>query len=564
MICDLNEGRGKIDFEKFSKNVDFTILRASCGLQKDARYDEYASECERYEIPYHAFHYLKAVNEVKARTEAKFFAQSTEAHRPLFYVIDCEYRSIKMAEARKIVDTFEDALRHYVSKNILVAVYIAHELYKSWNLDYEKYAYVWIPRYGRSTTGKLSDSIKPDYPCDLWQYTENGKVDGVNAKVDLDVLNGNKPISYFTRREGGDSVTKRMPAKDFVKELYAAYKRGDGYIMGSRGENPRTGYLDLSIPESQCRSSWKESGYYFKGQYSGSQLKQALEWRKKCTRVWDCNGMSEGIYEIFSGVNINTRARHAYANWCSIKGRGIIPAKYRIPGAAVYFSNNGASSIHHVAYLYKPVKSTDPSGDWYLIEASGVLKGVVKSKLLSRKPNFWGLMDKYYDYGDITSSITEEEVVEVKQLLGSRTLKNGSEGEDVKEMQSGLIRLGYDLGKWGADGDFGDCTEEAVRAFQVDHKIKETGKFDSATFKVFEPLISALNGTVDSPKYVVIEGGKCNIRKTPGLEGKQLGVAHEGDKYDFGGSIDEETGWLSIKYKDSIAWVSCKYGRLSK
>ena len=561
MICDLNEGRGTIDFAKFHKGMSFVVLRSSIGTRFDTRYKEYVEGCEQYKIPYHAFHYVKATSEAEARTEAKVFAEATKDTSPLFYVIDAEYSGIKESKARAIFDAFEKGLRHYTQNGIKVAIYIAHHLYKPWNLDYEHYAYVWIPRYGKNT-GFLNDSIKPDYPCDIWQYTDKGRIPGVNADVDLDVIAGTKPLDYFLEGGGESMATKRMPVKDFVKELEAALNRKDGYIMGSYGQNPRTGYLDLSVPESKCKSNWKESGYYFKGQYSGDKLKQALVWRKNCTRVWDCNGMAEGIYELFSGTCINSKARHNYSGWCSIKGSGIIPAKYRVAGAAVFWSDSKASSIHHVAYLYKPVTSGKPSGDWYLIEASGVMKGVVKSKLLSRKPNFWGIMDKYFDYGSIFSSVTPEETVEVKQLLGSRTLKNGSEGDDVKEMQSGLIRLGYDLGKWGADGDFGDCTEDAVKKFQSDNGLKVSGKFDSSTYKVFAKLIVNLDKTVESPKYVLIEGGKCNIRETPGVDGKQLNVAHVGDKYEFGGTIDEKTNWLSIKYKDKIAWVSYKYGRL--
>ncbi len=116
-------------------------------------------------------------------------------------------------------------------------------------------------------------------------------------------------------------MAKRMPTKLFVKELEAALTRGDGYIMSSYGQNPRTGYLDLS--KADVKSAWKENGWYYT-QYSGSQRTQALKWRKRCTRVWDCAGMAEGIYETYTGVCVNTRARHIYANWCSVKGKGIL------------------------------------------------------------------------------------------------------------------------------------------------------------------------------------------------------------------------------------------------
>jgi hypothetical protein len=366
---------------------------------------------------------------------------------------------------------------------------------------------------------------------------------------------------------------KRMPIALFVAELKAALDRGDGYIMASYGQNPRTGYLDLSVPESKCKSAWKPNGWYYT-QYSGKQRTQALKWREKCTRVWDCNGMAEGIYEIYSGVCINARARNNYASWCGVKGSGIIPAKYRVPGAAVFWSNTPkdkptSGNIHHVAYLWKPVKEGHPEGDWYIIEARGVMYGVVSGKLLSRKPNFWGLMDKYFDYSDEAVPETPEaEPVIVSPTLGSRILRNGDEGADVKEMQTGLIRLGYDLGKWGADGDFGDATEIAVKTFQRDHGLEADGEFDPLSLAEFNKALSTLDKPADNPKYVIIEGGNCYVRTAPNTTGKALGVAHAGDKLAFGGSIDEETRWLLVQYTPKGAntptngWVSPKYGRL--
>jgi hypothetical protein len=347
-----------------------------------------------------------------------------------------------------------------------------------------------------------------------------------------------------------------MPTKLFVKELEAALNRGDGYIMASYGQNPRTGYLDLT--RTDVKSAWKENGWYYT-QYSGAQRTQALKWRKKCTRVWDCNGMAEGIYEIYSGVCINARARNNYASWCSVKGKGVIPANRRVPGAAVFWGSS-ASSIHHVAYLWKPVTAGKPEGDWYLIEARGVMYGVVKSKLLSRKPNFWGYMDKYFDYSE---NVTVEEVAGIAETetLGSRVLKNGSEGNDVKEMQSGLIRLGYDLGRWGADGDFGDQTEMAVKQFQSDHGLTVNGMFDEKCVAALDAALVAISLPVEDPQSVVIEGGDCYIRSEAGTNGKILGVAKRGSVHAYAGETSQ-TGWIRIKHGSGTGWVSGKYERM--
>ena len=344
-------------------------------------------------------------------------------------------------------------------------------------------------------------------------------------------------------------MAKRMPTKLFVRELEAALNRGDGYIMASYGQNPRTGYLDLT--RTDVKSAWKENGWYYT-QYSGAQRTQALKWRKKCTRVWDCNGMAEGIYEIYSGVCINARARNNYASWCSVKGKGVIPANRRVPGAAVFWGSS-ASSIHHVAYLWKPFTAGKPEGDWYLIEARGVMTGVVETRLLSRKPDFWGLMTKYFAYPGIEAQGV---------ALGDRTLQNGDEGEDVRQLQTNLIRLGYDCGKWGADGDFGDGTELAVKAFQRDHGLAADGIAGAKTIASLEKALAKANTPSGSPRLVEIVGGNCYVRNAPNTGGAKLGVAHAGDRLMWLGEIDEATRWLKVDYEGRAGWVSGKYGKL--
>ncbi|OJU95096.1 MAG: hypothetical protein BGO19_02355 [Acinetobacter sp. 38-8] len=67
-------------------------------------------------------------------------------------------------------------------------------------------------------------------------------------------------------------------------------------------------------------------------------------------------------------------------------------------------------------------------------------------------------------------------------MLGDRVLKNGLEGDDVKQLQINLIQLGYDCGKWGADGFFGGDTQKALVKFQKDVKFEGTlGEYDLNT-----------------------------------------------------------------------------------
>ena len=61
---------------------------------------------------------------------------------------------------------------------------------------------------------------------------------------------------------------------------------------------------------------------------------------------------------------------------------------------------------------------------------------------------------------------------QAKTVTGLPTLKKGSKGDSVKAMQILLIGYGYSLGSWGADGDFGSATENAVECFQEDNGLE--------------------------------------------------------------------------------------------
>ena len=329
---------------------------------------------------------------------------------------------------------------------------------------------------------------------------------------------------------------KKMPINQFVEELKKAEARKDGYIMCATGQNPR---------------KWEADSWWYAGQYSGSQLKAALGWRETAERVWDCNGLAEGLYKDFSGVDINTKARYNYSGWCDPKGKGDIPVERRVPGCAVFIYNSSSGYITHVGYLVEPVEADKPEGDWYVIEARGVKYGVVKTKLNSRPWNRWGWMTKYFDYDS----------TEAFEVLGSRLLRNGCEGDDVKRLQTMLIDLNYNLGKYGADGDFGDATERAVEEFQAMNDCDVDGIVGPVTLAALEKAHAGRDEIVEYPKKVKIDGGSCYVRSSPSTDGKKLGVAYRNSELEFGGAISEE-GWLLVNYNNQNGWVSGKYGKL--
>ena len=71
-----------------------------------------------------------------------------------------------------------------------------------------------------------------------------------------------------------------------------------------------------------------------------------------------------------------------------------------------------------------------------------------------------------------------------------RELHLGDTGEDVKALQKDLIKLGYDLGYWGADGDFGAATDKAVRKFQKEHNLDVDGWVGKNTYVAIDAALA--------------------------------------------------------------------------
>lgn len=196
-IADLSKWQGSIDWTAAARELDFCILRAQYGHEKiDEKYLEYAKGCEEMGIPYGAYSYCLFDDEETAREEAQFFAERVKGTHPKFLVLDLEPGGVKMPDIREEVSAYIAELHALGFDRI--GLYIAHHAYKAYNIDTTEADFVWIPRYG-SNSGKPEK--QPDHPCDLWQFTSNGKLAGVKGRVDLNKLMDESRMAWFRGEE---------------------------------------------------------------------------------------------------------------------------------------------------------------------------------------------------------------------------------------------------------------------------------------------------------------------------------------------------------------------------
>jgi peptidoglycan hydrolase-like protein with peptidoglycan-binding domain len=75
------------------------------------------------------------------------------------------------------------------------------------------------------------------------------------------------------------------------------------------------------------------------------------------------------------------------------------------------------------------------------------------------------------------------------------SIRRGDKGDDVKECQTMLKALGYDLGKCGIDGDYGSMTRLAVICFQRDHGLVADGICGPLTWEALDTAFKSSAGT---------------------------------------------------------------------
>lgn len=258
----------------------------------------------------------------------------------------------------------------------------------------------------------------------------------------------------------------------------------------------------------------------------GQGVVEAIGTDKKISNYYGSNGCPDQ-----SADGMFNYAKSKGMEW---GGMSTIP---EIPGIAVRFAG-------HVGYYI---------GNGEVIEWRGFAYGCVKTKLNARPWVNW------YKLPFINYEVNAFDVPTTPTPSGDSrpTVRKGSKGDAVKELQMSLIALGYSCGSYGADGDFGSSTDSAVRAFQRDKRLEIDGIVGNATWAA---LLSAMidtnkNEPTTTHKKVLINSGSWNVRTAPSTSGKVMGYAHGNDSYDL---IETLNGWYLIQYGAEKAYIGQK------
>ena len=236
-----------------------------------------------------------------------------------------------------------------------------------------------------------------------------------------------------------------------IEKFEQALREKWGYIWGTAGETwTATKQKQLEQTTDADRANSRKYG---------------SKWIGK--KVADCSGLFSWAFKQLGGYmyhGSDTMFRKYCTETGELKngmpaGGGILPV-----GVAVFTYNKNKKKYGHVG-LYV--------GGGIVIEARGAYYGVVMTKIESRPWAYWGRL-KGVDYSGSAQAAEPAKPAEPAEDSenGTKwrpTIRKGSKGAVVKELQEMLKKLGYNLGICGVDGDYGTATDAAVRAFQREH-----------------------------------------------------------------------------------------------
>ena len=487
-IADISVYQGDIDWNKARNDLDMAIFRASVGSNMDTKYLFNASTCR---IPYGAYHYVKAVTAAEAEAEADFFVACANQARPLFYIADIEHETQNENTTEAVCVAFLKRLRLLGCKRI--GMYI-NTKYKWAGSSIDMCDIMWIPHWGLNDGKIPEEKYAPKHPCDLWQFTSVGRVDGINTVVDLNIPRDGRTLQWFTQgyeeTKGDDSgVLTNLMLAQYCEKVYA-----DRWVYwyGTCGyECSKSLYERKKVQYPDQYGSGRTSGYM-----------ADISNGKMCA---DCVGLIKSFFwkggdikatNVYQSHGCPDRSADGLFAMCS--ERGDIKTIPNIPGLVVHKGG------HIGVYV----------GDGYTIELKGFAYDCVKNRVSDGPWTEWGrLPSSMLAYVD---GVTGDATPEIE--LGARVLKRGCVGADVKELQEALLSLGYTMPRYGADGDYGDETVNAVTKFQKDRGLTADGVFGASTLKALKEMIindkpieeQPTQDTPDdggAPAYVLIVSG---------------------------------------------------------
>lgn len=178
---DVSQYQGEIDWERVKEHIDFAILRCGYGQdipgQDDPTFKRNADECTRLGIPFGVYLYSYATDERAALSEARHVMRLVKDYKMEYPVyLDLEDPRIGRLTNEQIERNCRVWADELARNNYFPGFYASYYWWTSklTGALFTRYTR-WVARYAEELGAE---------GFDMWQYTDKGFVEGINAPVD--------------------------------------------------------------------------------------------------------------------------------------------------------------------------------------------------------------------------------------------------------------------------------------------------------------------------------------------------------------------------------------------
>ena len=467
-----------IDISAWNSNVPYAQLKqyglkgaiiriTEKGNKVDSKFETHWNGCTDNGLVcgVYKYSYAKTVDEI--RQEAQIVLKTLNHRKcPLGVWLDVEDSGqiyLPKEQLKKMINAFAEII---TSAGYHFGIYTGRFVWGTIGGKEMGYDY-WIAAYPNNDTGVIVERLRPNIGEVGWQYSSKFKLNGGNTdistfdKVYIDkLLNG---VSGYTST--GSDAQKEVEKMATVSKVEKAVS-----WMEAIANDPSHGY------DQTYR--WNERGDY------------------------DCSSLTISAFEQ-AGIPVKTKGAtytgNMYGVFTSCGFKDVTKTVNLATGAGLIRGDVLLNTVHHVAVYCGNGKEVEAS-----INERGGARGGTPGDQTGREI----LIRAYRNYPwTHVLRYPSTETTTVSSSASTKvysTVKKGSAGTLVMELQSKLRTLGYNI---VADGDFGSKTRVAVVDFQKKYGLEADG--------IVGPLTWAkLNS--------VVEGAKTtqSLNKTPRYTGK--------------------------------------------
>ena len=239
-VLDISKYQPDVDYTKLSADgIGGVIIRAvstnTAGLYIDPCFEKHYAGCKAAGIPVGAYFYTYAVTAADIDKEIDLFLKAIAGKKFEFPVyIDVEDRVQRKANRQTITNTIKYGLQRLENAGYYAAWYTFKNFFNNYIYRDQLTAFdLWLASW---TSARPIRSLYNNYG--MWQYTSDGSISAVAARVDLSYAYKDYPDiikkNHLNGYTGEDDEPEPVPVPDHKEEIKTIIDTIEGKLQDIR------------------------------------------------------------------------------------------------------------------------------------------------------------------------------------------------------------------------------------------------------------------------------------------------------------------------------------------